>query len=138
MDAAAAFRMFYAVGRQAAPGLLQIHGWESTPWTEAAQAVQRSAFPDAYAKWQRVAEQIVADPGVLSAVCTGGARFVSDVSRWAGVLGIYDGNENLFHAPRAGKTVEVVHDVFGDPYYAAQFALATRPGGTAWTIRPEP
>jgi dTDP-4-dehydrorhamnose reductase len=30
-----------------------------------------------------------------------------------------------------GKTVEVVHDVFSDPYYAAQFALATRPGGAA-------
>jgi|BarGraNGADG00212_1021973.scaffolds.fasta_scaffold00723_5 cell wall-associated NlpC family hydrolase len=44
-------------------------------------------------------------------------------------VGIYDGNGNMVHAPRTGKTVEVVHDVFSDPYYAAQFALATRPGG---------
>jgi cell wall-associated NlpC family hydrolase len=43
-------------------------------------------------------------------------------------MGIYDGNGNMVHAPRTGKTVEVVHDVFNDPYYAAQFALATRPG----------
>jgi hypothetical protein len=224
MDAATASRMFYVGGRQAAPGLVQIRGWESMPLTVAAQAVQRSAFPDAYAKWQRLAEQIVADPSVLSAVCTGGAGFVSDGSQGAGVfaaalrylgtpyswggggpngpspgfgsgantigfdcsslvqyawqqgagvalprvtdaqaaatthlppgaplragdllffhdpgdppgsyhhMGIYDGNGNMVHAPRTGKTVEVVHDVFNDPYYAAQFALATRPGGTA-------
>ncbi|MGZ8802640.1 MAG: hypothetical protein ACXWZL_08530 [Mycobacterium sp.] len=36
----------------------------------------------------------------------------------------------MVHAPRTGKTVEVVHDVFSQPYYAAQFALATRPGET--------
>lgn len=222
MDAAAASRMFYAGGRQSAPGLLQIHGWESMPLTVAAQAVQRSAFPDAYAKWQRVAEQVVADPSVLSAVCTGGSGFVSDGSQGAGVfaaalrylgtpyswggggpngpstgfgsgastigfdcsslvqyawqqgaglalprvtdaqaaatthlppgaalragdllffhdpadppgsyhhMGIYAGNGNMVHAPRTGKTIEVVHDVFSDPYYRAQFALATRPGG---------
>ncbi len=46
-------------------------------------------------------------------------------------MGVYDGNGNMVHAPRTGKTVEVVHIVFSDPYYAAQFALATRPGGTA-------
>ncbi|MEU5726082.1 C40 family peptidase [Micromonospora sp. NPDC047738] len=31
--------------------LLTIPGWESMPLTQAAQAVQASAFPDAYAKW---------------------------------------------------------------------------------------
>lgn len=31
--------------------LLTIPGWESMPLTQAAQAVQVSAFPDAYAKW---------------------------------------------------------------------------------------
>lgn len=224
MDAATAARMFYAGGRNAAPGLLQIPGWESMPLTMAAQAVQHSAFPDAYTKWQRVAEQVVADPSVLSAVCTGGAGFVSDGSQGATVfaaalrylgtpyswggggpngpgpgfgtgantigfdcsslvqyawqqgaglalprvtdaqagatahlppgaslragdllffhdpadppgsyhhMGIYDGNGNMVHAPRTGKTVEVVHKVFNDPYYAAQFALATRPGGAS-------
>ena len=224
MDVAASARMFYTGGRNAAPGLLQIQGWESMPLTVAAQAVQRSAFPDAYSKWQQLAEQVVADPRVLSAVCTGGAGFVGDGSEgsrvfaaaltylgtpysWGGGgpsgpgpgfgsgantigfdcsslvqfawqqgagialprvtdaqavstahlppgaplragdllffrdpadppgsyhhMGIYDGNGNMVHAPRTGKTVEVVHDVFGDPYYAAQFALATRPGGVS-------
>jgi len=38
-------------------GLLDIAGWESMPLTEAAQRVQISAFPDAYAKWESSAWQ---------------------------------------------------------------------------------
>ncbi|MEO7147176.1 MAG: LysM peptidoglycan-binding domain-containing protein [Terrimesophilobacter sp.] len=33
-------------------GLLDIAGWQSMTLTRAAQAVQRSAYPDAYAKWE--------------------------------------------------------------------------------------
>ena len=33
-------------------GLLDIAGWQSKTVTQAAQAVQRSAYPDAYAKWE--------------------------------------------------------------------------------------
>ncbi|MFN3707974.1 LysM peptidoglycan-binding domain-containing protein [Microcella sp.] len=33
-------------------GLLDIRGWQSMPLTVAAQAVQISAYPDAYAKWE--------------------------------------------------------------------------------------
>jgi cell wall-associated NlpC family hydrolase len=221
MDAAEAARMFYTGGHKAQPGLLQIEGWQSMSVSLAAQSVQRSAFPDAYAKWQSLAVQVVGDPSVLSAVCTGGDGFVDDGSQGSGVfaaalrylgtpyswggggpdgpgqgfgpgastvgfdcsslvqyawqqggglalprvtdaqagatthlppgatlqagdllffhapadpagtfhhIGIYDGNGNMVHAPRTGKTVEVVHDVFSEPYYAAQFALATRPG----------
>jgi hypothetical protein len=224
MDAATAARMFYIGGKSAEPGLLQIQGWQSMPVTLAAQTVQRSAFPDAYAKWQSLAVQVVGDPSVLSAVCTGGAGFVGDGSQGADVfsaalaylgtpyswggggpngpglgfgsganaigfdcsslaqyawhqgaglalprttdaqaaatshlppgaplragdllffhdpadpsgsyhhVGIYDGSGNMVDAPTTGKTVEVVHNVFGDPYYAAQFALATRPGGAS-------
>ncbi len=39
--------------------LLQIPGWEQLPVTVAAQTVQRSAFPDAYAKWERLAAELV-------------------------------------------------------------------------------
>lgn len=38
-------------------GLLDIDGWESMSLTEAAQAVQISAFPDAYAKWEASARE---------------------------------------------------------------------------------
>ncbi|MDI3390165.1 C40 family peptidase [Streptomyces sp. B-S-A8] len=41
-------------------GLQKVHGWESMPITDAAQAVQRSAFPTAYAKHEQAASQIVA------------------------------------------------------------------------------
>src|SRR5690606_42079432 len=33
-------------------GLLEIPGWRGMTVTQAAQAVQISAFPDAYAKWE--------------------------------------------------------------------------------------
>jgi hypothetical protein len=36
----------------AARGLLDIKGWSSKSLTEAAQAVQISAYPNAYAKWE--------------------------------------------------------------------------------------
>jgi hypothetical protein len=32
--------------------LLAVDGWQPLPLTDAAQAVQRSAYPDAYAKWE--------------------------------------------------------------------------------------
>ncbi len=35
--------------------LLKVNGWQQLPLTEAAQAVQRSGFPDAYAKWEPLA-----------------------------------------------------------------------------------
>lgn len=39
--------------------LLTISGWQTMPLTEAAQAVQISAFPDAYAKWEGPAAGLV-------------------------------------------------------------------------------
>lgn len=51
--------------------LLDVDGWHTMPLTQAAQAVQRSAFPDAYARWQSEAEQLVAAiSDGLGIVCT--------------------------------------------------------------------
>ncbi|MFP8941723.1 C40 family peptidase [Streptomyces fenghuangensis] len=47
-DPVHASRRFYQV-------LLEVDGWESMTVTQAAQAVQRSAYPDAYAKWEPLA-----------------------------------------------------------------------------------
>jgi LysM repeat protein len=44
-------------------GLLDIPGWESMTVTEAAQAVQISAFPNHYAKWETSARAWLADLG---------------------------------------------------------------------------
>jgi LysM repeat protein len=52
MDPAHAAKLFY-VGRSGyTRGLLDIPGWQSMTLTRAAQAVQISAHPDAYAKWE--------------------------------------------------------------------------------------
>ncbi|MBM0127904.1 peptidoglycan DD-metalloendopeptidase family protein [Pimelobacter simplex] len=40
------------------PGLLDIPGWQKMPPTQAAQAVQRSGYPDAYAQWEDIAGDI--------------------------------------------------------------------------------
>ncbi|MEU4693756.1 hypothetical protein [Actinoplanes sp. NPDC023714] len=39
--------------------LLEVPGWDTLPLTQAAQAVQISAFPDAYAKWEAEATRLV-------------------------------------------------------------------------------
>ena len=44
-------------------GLLDIAGWESMTVTEAAQAVQRSAHPDHYAKWETQARAWLSELG---------------------------------------------------------------------------
>jgi hypothetical protein len=52
MDPQESARLFYAA-------LVKIPGWEQLSVTVAAQTVQQSAFPDAYAQQQPLAEQIV-------------------------------------------------------------------------------
>jgi hypothetical protein len=52
LDAHESARRFYAA-------LIRIPGWEQMAVTYAAQAVQQSAFPDAYARQQSRAQQIV-------------------------------------------------------------------------------
>ncbi|RUR00827.1 LysM peptidoglycan-binding domain-containing protein [Labedella endophytica] len=42
-------------------GLLDVRGWESMSVAEAAQAVQISAYPDAYAKWEQSARSWLAE-----------------------------------------------------------------------------
>ncbi|MDT7555747.1 MAG: hypothetical protein QOI68_217, partial [Pseudonocardiales bacterium] len=39
--------------------LVQVPGWDQLAVTDAAQTVQRSAFPDAYARWEGLATQLV-------------------------------------------------------------------------------
>jgi cell wall-associated NlpC family hydrolase len=49
--------------------LLAVPGWDAMPVTQAAQIVQRSAFPNAYAKWESLANSLVTDlAGVTGAI----------------------------------------------------------------------
>jgi cell wall-associated NlpC family hydrolase len=63
-DPQTASRKFYAA-------LLQVPGWEALPMTLAAQRVQRSAFPLAYARWEALATALVGTAlGTSSLDCT--------------------------------------------------------------------
>ena len=42
------------------PGLVDVPGWSTLPLTVAAQAVQKSGFPTAYAQWETFATSVVA------------------------------------------------------------------------------
>ncbi len=49
--------------------LTQVSGWAAMPTTDAAQAVQRSAYPQAYAKWTQLAHDLAT---TLDGTCTRG------------------------------------------------------------------
>ena len=64
-DPAHAARLFYGgpsnPNKGITRGLLEISGWQSMTVTQAAQKVQISAYPDAYAKWETSARFWLAD-----------------------------------------------------------------------------
>lgn len=205
------------------PGLVDIKGWETMRVTQAAQKVQRSAFPEAYAKHEATARALVAslagstscaaagNPGgvevELPANATAGQKVVAAAMRhlgvpysWAGGdatgpttgaccspgghsgsrtvgfdcsgltlyawaqvgvklprtartqhaavtpvpisqiragdllffsndahVGIADGKGGMIHAPRTGKTVEVVPNVMQNSHWRSVFGGAGRP-----------
>jgi len=67
MDPAHASRLFFGgpsnPNRGVTAGLLDVPGWRAASVTDAAQAVQRSAYPDAYAKWEVSAWSWLAELG---------------------------------------------------------------------------
>jgi endonuclease/exonuclease/phosphatase family metal-dependent hydrolase len=63
MDVASSARMFFTGGRAGQPGLTDIPGWQAMSIAEAAQAVQVSAFPSAYAQWEGLAVDTVTAVG---------------------------------------------------------------------------
>jgi hypothetical protein len=57
--------------------LVEVQDWQHLPLTDAAQAVQYSGFPDAYAKWEPQATTLVrglSGGSVLTVNCNAGAR----------------------------------------------------------------
>lgn len=63
MDPASATEFFFTGGAGGQPGLLDIAGWQDMAVTEAAQQVQHSAYPDAYAQHEPLARELVAQLG---------------------------------------------------------------------------
>ena len=65
MDPATSARLFY-------DALARVPGWESLPVTAAAQAVQHSAYPDAYADDEPLARLLLTQLGTRGhCVCCG-------------------------------------------------------------------
>lgn len=89
-DPAYAARKFYE-------GLLRVEGWEGLPVTVAAQRVQRSAFPAAYAKWEGRAAALV-----------GALAQVSDVAGCAAAPAAVDGV--------AARAIAWAKEQLGKPY----------------------
>lgn len=59
-DPVYASRSFYGINSECPnPGLLQIDDWKTMDPSAAAQAVQGSGHPDAYDKWEPLAEELV-------------------------------------------------------------------------------
>lgn len=61
--------MFFRGGRGGQRGLLDVPGYLELPVAEAAQAVQVSAFPAAYARWETAARQLLGVPSIAAASC---------------------------------------------------------------------
>ena len=58
-DPVHATEAFLGVGdRTPNPGLMQIRGWERMSKNDAAQAVQRSDYPDLYGRWEPLAKNL--------------------------------------------------------------------------------
>lgn len=213
LDPATSAELFFKGGRGGQPGLLSVPNYLSMPLTLAAQTVQRSAFPDAYAKWEGLANKLLGLPMVAGATCVAevdgsSSGVVAAALKWLGTpyswggggmegpsfgiahgagtrgfdcsgltryavfaatgrvlprvasdqakalrqvptdqiqagdlmffhaegdppgfyhhVGIADGNGGMVHAPRTGRTVEVVQNVLSSRYFAPQLALVAR------------
>ncbi len=68
-DPVFATKSFYGINPEIDnPGLEQIPDWQSMSPTEAAQAVQRSAFPSAYEQWESLATDLVSSQNDVEAM----------------------------------------------------------------------
>lgn len=105
----AAQAFYLGVGGSRNPGLLTVPGWADLKLGEAAQKVQRSAFPDAYDKWEADAQTILDEHGSSSPkiplVQTGA------VNKSPGGVNAGDGTDQ----PSCGGEVGSVHAA-GDDY----------------------
>ncbi|MBC3842111.1 C40 family peptidase [Streptacidiphilus sp. 4-A2] len=66
MDPVYASKAFYA-------RLVQVPNWQNLSVTQAAQAVQQSGYPGAYAKWESLARQLVSTVSGGATDCSGGS-----------------------------------------------------------------
>ncbi len=116
MDPATAAQKFYAA-------LQKVAGWQTMPVTVAAQAVQRSAFPDAYADDEPLARELAAQLAggagaadtALTALCGTGLAMDCPATHSSAEQGL---------TPDALRVLRCVQQQFGDHSY---LGVGTRP-----------
>ncbi|WP_226360988.1 C40 family peptidase [Pseudonocardia sp. ICBG1142] len=99
-DPAYAARMFYE-------RLLELPGWAEMALTAAAQAVQASAFPDAYARWEQAAADLLATLGGDAAAGLACPPVAAAPA---------PGGGGSAEAGAGGHAVEFAHAQLGKPY----------------------
>ena len=159
MDPYQSAHMFFTGGRGGQHGLLDIPRWQQLPVTKAAQAVQVSAYPDAYAAWEPLAVQLVQAVGNVDPTCATGswvfplngtpyvetARFGDCGGRWShchtgqdfavptGSPVLATGSGTVTFAGWDGAYGNVVHLLHADgiaTWYAHLSRIDTTPGST--------
>jgi murein DD-endopeptidase MepM/ murein hydrolase activator NlpD len=86
LDPVRSAEMFYTGGQAGQSGLLDVKGWKRLAVTEAAQAVQRSAYPDAYARWEPLAVALVKRLAHIDASCPASGGWSSPLGNASYVL----------------------------------------------------
>lgn len=132
MDPASSAKKFYAK-------LKQVRGWESMPVTVAAQSVQRSATPTAYADDEALARQLVAKLGNAAAGGTGDSGNGDTAVQPVAATGNGPGSANVggpardYHLgavkPQLKALVAVLAPKFAVKTVGGYRASATDPGG---------
>ncbi|SDR97481.1 M23 family metallopeptidase [Actinopolymorpha singaporensis] len=114
--------MFYTGGHGGQPGLLDIRGWQNMTVTDAAQAVQVSAFPSAYADDEPLARALVAKYG-------GGGEAPGDCGFPPGTTcppTPWPASEAGL-TPDALKVIRCLHQQF--PQFTTMYGVGERPAG---------
>ncbi|MBB4738345.1 murein DD-endopeptidase MepM/ murein hydrolase activator NlpD [Actinoplanes octamycinicus] len=114
--------------------LQSITGWQSMPLTRAAQAVQVSAYPDAYAKWEPQAAQLVA---ALTGVHPAGpgCTTVIAASGWTSPAPGAEVGSGFRTADRPGHDGVDLIEAKGHPIHAAAAGTVTRVRCNAIDVR---
>lgn len=113
------------------PGLFDIKGWEQMTKNDAAQAVQRSGYPDAYGKWEEVAKKLVGST-TGTASCPDGMMQKSGLDNPGQNPGpLTDGGMSM---EQAKQLTELYNNGDGDKVLGQQFPGGGGPAkcGSSW------
>lgn len=117
--------------------LSRISGWESMPLTEAAQAVQRSAYPDAYAKWEDDSRALTVELSGEVTPTLSCRRGATASTRSAPIRPPAPGMSDIEAAGAAAGLAEVVnsaHAEFGNVVLSSDHDPGQPPGDNSVTV----